>query len=223
MKKVFLDFGHGGEDPGAVSQGLKEKDIVLSIGTKVKKHLERCKIQVNTSRDIDKTVSLEQRCTSANSIGSNCFVSIHCNSFSSSSAKGLEVYSSASSTKDLATILYNQLVKDNLYNSKRGVKHNNFYVLKNTKMRAALIELGFISNIEDVKLLKEKQDEFAQSIAQGICTYLEIKYIKEFNENSTADVMYRVVVGSYSSKENAVNMKNKAISKGFIDTFICIK
>ncbi|MGL6106139.1 N-acetylmuramoyl-L-alanine amidase family protein [Romboutsia sp.] len=175
--KVFLDFGHGGTDSGAIGQNLQEKDVVLNIGTKVKKHLERYNIQVNTSRDTDKTVSLEQRCRLANSIESNCFISLHCNSFSNSSAKGLEVYSSSYNTKDLATILYNQLLKDNLYNVKRGVKHSNFYILKNTKMRAALIELAFISNIDDAKLLREKQDEFAESIARGICVYLKVNYV----------------------------------------------
>lgn len=176
MKKVFLDFGHGGKDSGAIGNGLLEKDVVLSIGTKVKKHLERCNLQVNTSRNTDKTVSLEERCKLANNLGSNCFISIHCNSAEEENAKGLEVFSSTPKTTDLATILYNQLIEDNLYNTKRGVKNELFYVLKHTKMRAALIELAFLSNAEDSKLLKNKQNEFAESIAKGICKYLDIEY-----------------------------------------------
>ncbi|MFA7189457.1 MAG: N-acetylmuramoyl-L-alanine amidase [Sphaerochaetaceae bacterium] len=94
---VVIDPGHGGHDPGAVGNGLNEKDAVLSIALKLRDLLSDDGIEVVMTRDSDVFVELEQRCVIANSAlwpegKSALFVSIHANSSEASEASGFEVY-----------------------------------------------------------------------------------------------------------------------------------
>lgn len=126
------------------------------------------------TRSTDKTVQLADRPPIANKIDADIFVSIHTNSVESTAARGVETYSHTNSSEGavLAKSIHDEVVKDkSLYTLNRGVKKANFLVLRETKMPAALIELGFIKNAENVKILLNKQDEFGIAIAKGINNY----------------------------------------------------
>ena len=91
--KWYLDFGHGGKDPGAVGPtNLKESDTALKIGMIVKENLENALEKVITTRDNDKYYSLDYRTKKANNENSDYFISIHLNSATNTSAKGCEVW-----------------------------------------------------------------------------------------------------------------------------------
>ncbi|MGL5718797.1 MAG: N-acetylmuramoyl-L-alanine amidase family protein [Paraclostridium sp.] len=157
-KKVFLDPGHGGSDSGAIGvNNSYEKDIVLSITKKVEQLLKKQGIDVRLARDTDKTVSLKERTDTANAWNADCFVSIHCNAFNKK-AKGLEVFSLNESTSNLAKDVLEGILNEKAYTLNRGVKFARFYVIKNSKLRACLVETAFIDNEEDYKILIEKQD-----------------------------------------------------------------
>ena len=180
---VYLDPGHGGSDPGSlesvngvnVEGGAKEKDLNLSIALKVRDKLQNMGIKVMMSRDTDKFVSLEDIAAGANSANPDVFVSIHQNSFNKSSAYGIETYwYKGDADKSLATYLQKKLIENtNAYN--RGVKNAAFYVIKNTYMPSSLVECGFISSPDEVKLLKTDsyQNKIADAIANGINDYLK--------------------------------------------------
>lgn len=171
-KKVFIDPGHGGSDSGAVGNGLKEKDINLSVGLKVKKLLEERGVSVKMSRETDKAVNLSDRPAQANSWGADCFLSIHCNSASSNSAQGVETFH-YSSSDGLAQAVQSQIIANtSLWHKNRGVKKQNFCVIRESKMMSALVELAFINNASDSQLLRDKQDGFAEALARGIIQYL---------------------------------------------------
>ena len=161
MKRVFLDAGHGGYDPGASGFGYKEKDFTLSITNKVKKHLERHNITVILSRNSDVNPSLTERTNKANANKVDVSVSIHCNAFNGV-AKGVETfhytYGSTNSTK-LATCIQNSVINAGLYNTNRGVKAANLHMCRETNMPSCLIETAFIDNAADIELLKNKQEE----------------------------------------------------------------
>src|SRR5690625_7648935 len=78
MTKIYIDAGHGGNDPGASGNGLKEKDLTLTIAKKVQAILKDY-ATVRMSRTTDKTLSLTQRTNDANSWGADYFLSIHIN------------------------------------------------------------------------------------------------------------------------------------------------
>ena len=181
MAKVFIDAGHGGKDPGATGNGLREKDITLSIATKVAKILQRHKISVGQTRTKDTAISVSERAKKANSFNADIFVSIHANAFTSASAQGVEVFSfpSSSNGAKLSRALLSSVLSAKLYTKNRGTKTANFAVLRQTKMPAALIEMGFITNSQDAAMLKNRQEEFATAIAKGILNYLGIKYVEE--------------------------------------------
>lgn len=109
-KKVFIDPGHGGSDSGAIGvNNLYEKNITLQISKKVETLLKNQGIEVKLSRDSDKYLSLDERTSSANLWKADCFVAIHCNAFNES-ARGIETFSSSSTTNDLATLVHSQVL-----------------------------------------------------------------------------------------------------------------
>ena len=215
MAKVWLDAGHGGNDPGALGSGLKEKDITLAITLKAGKELERHGVKVGYTRKNDKTVNLNSRGPLANEYGADVFVSIHTNAFSNSNAQGVETYSFPGSSKgrNLANDIHNEVIKAKLYTNNRGLKTANFAVLRQTRMPAALVETAFITNKQDVQLLKNKQNDFAAAIAKGVLKYLGINYKPSNNSNSKE--LYKVQVGAFSNKANAEKLSNELKKKGY--------
>lgn len=178
MKKLYLDLGHGGQDSGAVGvNNVLEKDVVLSVGKKIEDKLKRCGIDVRLSRSTDVFKSLSYRTDDANSWGADAFVSIHCNSFNRS-AKGLETYCYKLKYRALADVIQSEIKNAGLYTVDRGVKEKNLHVVRESNMSAALVELGFIDNNEDIQLLLNKQDEFATAITKAICKFLDVRYIE---------------------------------------------
>ena len=216
--KWYLDFGHGGKDSGAIGPtNLKESDIALKIGMMVKENLENAFEKVITTRDNDQYYSLDYRTKKANNENSDYFISIHLNSATNTSAKGCEVwiYNENSKLQTLANNLCNNLAtKMNTPN--RGIKYSKkLAVLKNTKMPALLIEIDFISNKEVENYLRN--DKNLKNISDTISSTL----LSFVNKSIIDDgVFYRVCIGSFNNKDNAVNLKNEAISKGFKDTYI---
>lgn len=170
--KVFIDPGHGGKDPGAVSKdGIREKDIVLFVADRVQEYLKRAGIETLMARTTDIDLDLKPRTDAANRWGANLFVSIHANAADDESAHGLEVFSYPGSIQGAylsAAIERSYKVSSGLYS--RGTKTANFHVLRESSMPAALVELGFLSNKADLALLKEPAylDKQALGIAFGI-------------------------------------------------------
>lgn len=172
---VYLDPGHGGSDPGAIANGIKEKDINLKIALGVREKLQSMGITVFMSRYTDDFVSLEDIAKGANAAMPDIFISIHQNSFTNSAANGIETYwYKADIDKKLATALQNRLI-ENTGASNRGVKNEAFYVIKNTKMPSSLVESGFITNQNEANLLKSQdyQNKIINAIATGTNDFLK--------------------------------------------------
>jgi len=106
IKKVVIDPGHGGKDPGAISRyGTKEKNIVLDVSKRLKRHLERNGIQVIMTRSGDKFIPLAKRAAIANDNNADLFISVHANASRHSRARGFEVYYLSEATNDSARAL----------------------------------------------------------------------------------------------------------------------
>lgn len=149
--KIVLDAGHGGKDNGANYEEKKEKDINLSVVGKMRGKLEENGLDVVLTRDRDEFISLDERVNIANQLEADLFISIHCNDYpQDASIKGLECYYpegaiyGESYAKNIIEILKK---RGNV--EARNAKPEDYYVLRNTRMPAVLIELGFISNEEE--------------------------------------------------------------------------
>lgn len=182
--KIFIDQGHNplGFNSGAEGNGLREQDVTYNVGVYLAELLGQDeRFEVLTSRTcISQTVgysnrtSLEERVWRANWWGADYFLSIHTNSSTNPNANGSEiyVYRSRSTSYYMAQDILEQIT-DQLSLRDRGVKINpDFYVLRNTRMPAMLIELAFITNPEDAQKLANSQRQFAEAIYDGLVEYL---------------------------------------------------
>ena len=184
-KIIAIDPGHGGTDPGATGgSGLKEKTVVLNVGLMARDMLIEKGYRVVMTRTGDYRLSenlkedLKKRAEIANEANADLFVSIHANSFTSPTAHGTETYyhdslSASSQSAKLANSIQRNLV-NTLGRYDRNVKTEDFSVLRNAKMAAALAEIAFISNPEEERLLGSEQFQrnAAKAIVDGIIASL---------------------------------------------------
>lgn len=183
---VVIDAGHGGPDHGAKARQpyCEEKRITLQTARLVKKYLSQLGYHVIMTRSTDDFISLDKRVEVANKAGSELFVSIHFNSCRNPTAKGIEVYfcdavgfpAKTTSSRRLATLVLTQLIR-RTHAVSRGVKKQNFYVIRETKMPAILVEAGFISNPQERAQLKDPEhvDQIARAVADGVDQYFKKK------------------------------------------------
>lgn len=176
MKKVVIAAGHGGKDPGAVGNGVNEKDLALQIALKIGYILARNNVHVVQTRKTDVFVSLADQAKIANDINADLLLSVHLNSAENKNARGVETFSYPKSAtgRKLARAVQRSVIQSAIFVGDRGCKEADFAVLRLTKMPAALVELGFISNKEDVLLVQQNINAIADAVAVGILTYLEI-------------------------------------------------
>lgn len=172
---VVLDPGHGGRDVGAVGRrGTTEKSVTLQVGLYLEHMLKRSGIDVALTRSRDEFVPLDRRVNVAAEAGAHVFVSIHCNSSFFLRVSGIESFYFYGSRQGrrLASALQRCLVLK-LARTDRGVKEAGFYVLRETLAPAALVELGFLSNPVDEKLLSDPSFRrlAAEALYQGIVEY----------------------------------------------------
>ncbi|MEJ5226911.1 N-acetylmuramoyl-L-alanine amidase [Thermodesulfovibrio sp.] len=234
-RKIVIDPGHGGKDPGAIGHnGLMEKDVVLDVALKVRDLMrESSKYEIILTRDKDVYIPLNERTELANRVKADLFISIHTNAAPNSFAKGIETYllnwtddeeairvaareNSISVAKmrqmkgelgfmlaslereakrddsvKLAGYIHNSLtrnLKSSFSRNDNGVKQALFYVLVGAQMPSCLLEISYISNPEEEKLLTNDsyRAKIAASIVEGIDNYFSkaenIKNVKYTNK-----------------------------------------
>lgn len=164
--KIFIDPGHGGTDPGAVANGLLEKDLVLTIALALKRYLLQFDhVEVMLSREDDRFLTLSQRTQMANAWGADIFISIHINAGGGS---GFETFifngSVSAATISNQHIMHDEIMKE-ISGNDRGKKRANFAVLRTSNMPALLTEAAFIDNAVDAAKLKNPR--FIESVVLG--------------------------------------------------------
>ena len=180
--RVLLDPGHGGKDGGAVRGNVLEKTIALDVSRRVGRHLADAGCEVRYTRSDDRFISLDERVAISGRLQPDVFVSIHANAAVNTSAKGVEIFRAihrgAGQARDkkarssaLAIAVYGQLAKVSPHGD-RGVKPNSrgFRVVKKNRRPAILVELGFISNASERRLLQDPsyRARLALAVARGI-------------------------------------------------------
>jgi N-acetylmuramoyl-L-alanine amidase len=177
--RVVIDPGHGGDDPGAIGiNGLREKDIILSIAQDVEEILSEQDIDVVMTRDTDVFISLEGRTDLANDLDADLFVSIHANSINLSrpDVSGLETYYYQSGRR-LAEVIHWSIL-NGVDIDDRSIRRARFFVLRHSTMPAVLVEVGFVTGEVDAANLRDSNHRrrMAEAIARGI-----VEYIKQNN------------------------------------------
>lgn len=219
MKKVFIGVGHGGSDGGAVANGVKEKDLNLSIALACRDELERHGISVKMSRTKDENDTLSDEIKECNAFSPDLAVDIHNNAGGGDGAEAFYHYGGGKS-KTLAENILAEIAKAG--QNSRGAKirknssGNDYYgFIRQTSCPAVIIECAFVDNASDLKILATESQRKAMgvAIAKGILKTLGVEYEVE------RGTLYRVQVGAYLVKANAEAMQKKIKAVGF-DAFI---
>ncbi|MDD5568618.1 MAG: N-acetylmuramoyl-L-alanine amidase [Candidatus Omnitrophica bacterium] len=220
IRKIVVDAGHGGNDPGAIGRtGLREKDVNLDIAKRLALLLKSEGVNVVMTRSTDRFIPLGARVGITNKSGADIFVSIHSNANRTRSMNGFEVYYVASSLNDAKRALVtakegNLNLEGSLFASRSlelramlwdmiyaydraesiqlaknicrsvgsnmnvkiiGVKDARYEVLRGSRIPAVLVEVGFVSNYNEERMLKNGfyRQKIAESIMDGISDYAQ--------------------------------------------------
>lgn len=172
---VCIDPGHGGDDQGASWDGRLEKDDNLNAALALQRALAERNICAVLTRSDDSTLTLEQRVELAEAEQADLYISLHRN-YAEQSACGLEVWVAqqcSATSEELARRVDSALVEVGVQRD-RGVRRGSesgqgdYYVLSHTTMPAILVELGFLQDEEDNRLLDRHLDDYAQAIAGAV-------------------------------------------------------
>ncbi|MDR0222606.1 MAG: N-acetylmuramoyl-L-alanine amidase [Oscillospiraceae bacterium] len=222
-KKVSIEIGHGGTDPGAVSGKILEKDINLNTGLELKRQLERHGVKVLINRTADVNDKATEFVKKAREFNPDAGISVHANAFNGT-AKGFEVFRNTNAFKIVSNLLCAHIESEvkALGRISRGVKDSPF-LMSSLSCPTAYCELGFLDNPADYKDFddSQKQKAFGTAYAKGILNYFGIAWLPEkaVSAGGGERTMYRVIAGSFSEKANAQALVKALKTKG-IDCFI---
>ena len=189
MVKIYIDPGHGGTDPGALGNGLREKDLTLRISTRIRDILvaEYNNVSIRMSRTGDTTLSLSQRTNDANAWGADFFLSVHINAGGGTGYEDYIYPGSSAPTTTYQNNIHAEVMKLVDFRD-RGKKTANFHVLRETNMPALLSENGFIDTVADANKLKSAS--FIEALARGHVNGIA----KSFNLPKKNSAIYHTVV-----------------------------
>ena len=177
---VVIDAGHGGKDDGASNNAIIEKEITLSIAKKLEAYNKEGKVQVLLTRSNDNSLTLKDRVDYINKQKPDLFLSLHINTSQNKAKKGVEAYyyegNHQKKSHNYSKTLISEQFKTFWNNGE--IKTSNFFVLKNSNYPGVLLELGFLSNETDHKILMDTKNhhQIAAAIYSGL---LEIKKSKQ--------------------------------------------
>lgn len=177
---VMIDAGHGGNDSGTTEAEIPEKELNLKIALQIQKSLEKKGVRVWMTRKDDRYVSLEERVIMAQKEQPNLFISIHQNSFEDSSIRGMEIWCNeeksigGEESRNLAKKIEETINADVEMISRGIVADRDLQVLRQTEIPAVLIEIGYVTNLEDRRLIfsEDYQKKVTEYIAEGVVAYL---------------------------------------------------
>ena len=215
--KVFIGVGHGGGDPGAVANNVKEKDLNLSIALACRDELVRHGVSVKMSRTKDENDSLSEEIKECNAYAPDLAVDIHNNAGGGDGAEVFYHYGGGKSKK-LAENILAEVVKVGQNSRGAKVRKNSqgkdyYGFIREISAPSVIVECAFVDNATDLKILASEGDrkKVGQAIAKGILKTLGVAYQSER--------LYRVQVGAYLLRSNAEAMQKKIKAVGF-DAFI---
>ena len=239
MQLLILDAGHSFDTKGKnnLKENFYEWEFNNDMQYKIKSRCEDHNIKVfltNPNPDTVSDIPLSTRANLGNDYWlkngkpKSIFISLHANAYSSSSARGTETYvakNGSTTSKNFAKVLNDEIVKAMKKidtNAKdRGVKSENFTVIYKASMPSVLVEYGFYSNLDDLKILKNNKDELVEATVKAICQYFGITYKEKAKEEVKFDGnLYAVCVGAYKDKNKANSIVEELKKKGYTSTYL---
>ena len=241
MNLLILDSGHAKNTAGKnnAKENFYEWEFNNDMQYKIKTRCEELGIKVfltNPNPATASDIALSTRASLANdywlrnSKPKSMLISLHANAYSNESARGTETYvakNASTTSKDFAKILNDNIVKVmkglDPASKDRGVKSENFTVIYKASMPSVLVEYGFYSNLEDLKILKNNKDELVEATVKAICSYFNIEYKEKVNEVKFDGNLYAVCVGAYKDRNKADAIAKELKEKGYTSTYLIVR
>lgn len=177
---IVLDPGHGGNDGGTVgARKTEEKGLTLKTAELLSQHLQAAGAEVHMTRQSDVYVDLRKRVAEGHNSAADAFISIHYDATEDSTVSGFTSYYMHDYQKELASYLNASLGKK-LTIRDRGVQPGNYLVLRENRQAAVLVELGFLSNYNEERIISSEQfrEQAALGLYQGTINYFDAQLEK---------------------------------------------
>ncbi len=183
-KRVVVDAGHGGNDPGAIGNGMQEKDLTLQAAQYMYKRLQELGIPASITRDSDESLSRQERIDSAFTFGKDPDVILVSNHINAGGGEGAEIVYALRNDSTLADMALNNIgeagqIKRKVYQRRLPENPNQdyYYIIRETKpTEAILVEYGFIDNAKDAAKLKNNLDSYVEGVVKAIAEYSNVAY-----------------------------------------------
>lgn len=229
MARVFMGIGHGGNDPGAVANGLRESDINLNIGLACKAELERHGVIVGISRTRDENDDINEEVRECNAFKPDYAIDIHTNA---GKGDGFEAYYhyKGGKGKELATKIEKEVIA--IGQNSRGLKvklnsagQDYYSFIRNTICPGIILECAFIDS-KDVEIIDtlEEQKRFGIAYAKGILAQLGIQYKPQVQPQPPVQAgnsgVYRIFADgvqqgtAYANIDNILKLVRENLEKG---------
>lgn len=199
LKKVVIDAGHGGSDPGTSGNGITEKDYTLKISQYMNQRLKDLGIESSMTRTTDETLDPSKRPIRAQSFyGNDDDVILISNHINAGGGQGAEVIYSLRNNDRLSSMIAKELQNagQNVrkYYQRRlpsNPSKDYYYILRDTPDNESLIvEYGFADNTTDANLIKSDYEGLTEAVVKALADYIGVNYVPPMGSN-----MYKVVAG----------------------------
>ena len=216
--KIVIDAGHGGEDSGAVGNGIIEKDLNLKIANYMYDRFKSLGIPVKIIRSTDETISPNERVNRVlNSFGNSRDVIVISNHINAGGGDGAEVIYPLRSDNVLPNLILNELKKEGqnirkAYQRRYPSNPNKdyYFMQRNTGLTQTLtVEYGFLdSTKDDVQQLKNNYERYAEAVVRAVLEYIGVPYTKDNNYVvKNGDTLYSIAL-KYNVSENELKQAN---------------
>jgi len=234
---VVLDPGHGGYDPGAVANGLREKDLNLKLAWRLAERLSGVKVLM--TRESDVFLSLADRVAFSRRAEPDLFLSLHANA---GGGRGFESFICSGAGPNSRAVLMQKVLHGEVISKlkgwnivDRGLKRAAFYVLRHNPYPAVLIESLFIDNEREAELWRDERfvEDLAGGVIRGVLASLGLPVSESVAPEGPGEVdgglrpgiaagsrLYTVQVGAFAYLENARFRLDEARAAGFDDAYI---
>ena len=223
-KKVVIDAGHGGNDPGAISGNLKEKDLNLEAAQYMYKRLQELGIPSTIVRNTDETLERKERINRImNAYGNSPDIIMISNHINAGGGEGAEIVYALRNNPTLAEMALNNIgeagqIERKVYQRRLPENPNQdyYFIIRDTgNLESLLVEYGFIDNAKDAYKLQNNLTDYVEGVVKAIADYIGVSYnppttdiVEGYYTVKRGDTLYSIANQFNTTVQTIKNLNN---------------